>query len=109
MIHPATLSLAAVLTAAAALAGDQLLHVTYDCPGGATLEAVFLNTAAGASHAVVTTGEGLLPMTVAISASGARYTTLPGAQPFTFWTKGDRASLYAGAEETPVLTDCTAR
>lgn len=104
------LGLALILAAPAAWAGgDQLLHVTYDCPGGAVLEAVFLNTAAGDSHAVVTTGEGLMPMSIAISASGARYTTQTGEPPFTFWTKGDNASLFKGAEETPVLTDCTAR
>ena len=79
------------------------------CPGGGTLEAVFINTGAGASHAVITRGDGLMPMRVAPSASGARYTTLPGAAPFTFWTKGDSASLYEGADETPVLVDCKAR
>lgn len=108
MTRPAVLALVA-LSSAAWAGGDQLLHVTYDCPDGAVLEAVFLNTAAGDSHAVITRGDGLLPMSRAISASGARYTTLPGAAPFAFWTKGDSASLYAGADETPVLTDCTAR
>lgn len=110
MIRPAALALLATAApAAAATGGDQFLHVTFDCPGGEVLEAVFINTAAGDSHAVVTRGDGLMPMTVAISASGARYTTLPDAAPFTFWTKGDSASLYKSADETPVLADCTAR
>ena len=96
-------------TAPEPASGDQMLHVVYDCPQGGTLEAVFINTEAGASHAVVSRGEGLIAMSIAVSASGARYTTLDADNPVTFWTKGDTASLYEGPEETPVLVDCTAR
>ncbi|MRX50517.1 hypothetical protein GI374_08690 [Paracoccus sp. S-4012] len=103
------LAFAALAATTAHAEGDQFLHVTYHCPSGAVLEAVFINTTAGDSHAVVTRGEGLMPMSQAISGSGARYTSVEGEPPFTFWTKGDQASLYEGPDETPLLTDCIAR
>jgi len=102
-------------TVAPALAGsaseparDDILHVTYACAGGETLEVVFLNTAGGNSYAVVRAPDGLLPMQVAISASGARYVALSPEDGRVFWTKGSEATLYAGPDgEQALLTDCS--
>ncbi|MBV0891308.1 MliC family protein [Paracoccus sp. Z118] len=91
-------------------AQDQILSVTYVCPDSETLDAVFLNTAAGNSYAVLRLGEELLPMQVAISASGARYTAILPDDDRVFWTKGDTANLFAGpnGDET-LLADCMAQ
>ena len=88
---------------------DQLLPVSFTCPDGETLDAVFLNTAGGNSYAVLRMGEELVPMQVAISASGARYTAIAPEDDRVFWTKGDMASLFAGPDgDETLLTDCKA-
>ncbi|WP_112873429.1 MliC family protein [Paracoccus endophyticus] len=90
-----------------AAAQDDILAVRFTCADGQWLDVVFLNTAAGNSYAVVRTGDDLVPMQVAISASGARYTALSPGDDRVFWTKGDTATLYAGPEGDKVLmADC---
>ena len=88
-------------------AQDDILAARFTCADGQRLDAVFLNTAAGNSYAVIRIGDDLVPMQVAISASGARYTALSPGDDRVFWTKGDAATLYAGPEGDKVLmADC---
>ena len=90
-----------------AAARDDILAVRFTCADGQRLDVVFLNTAAGNSYAVVRMGDDLVPMQVAISASGARYTALSPDDDRVFWTKGDTATLYAGPDGGKVLVaDC---
>ena len=90
-----------------AAARDDILAVRFTCADGQRLDVVFLNTAAGNSYAVVRMGDDLVPMQVAISASGARYTALSPDDGRVFWTKGDTATLYAGPDGDKVLmADC---
>lgn len=112
-LFPAALLLAGLATPALAQTApepqDEILPVTYACPNGETLDVVFLNTAAGNSFAVLRLGEELLPMQVAVSASGARYTAVPPEDDRVFWTKGDTANLFAGPDGgTTLLADCKA-
>lgn len=88
--------------------GDSLVHVRYACEGGATLEAVFVNTASGSSFAIVGTDAGLIPMQVAVSASGARYLSADETQ--QLWTRGDQADLVRldGDAEAPLRSGCIA-
>ena len=88
------------------VAGDSLIHARYACEDDTAMEVVFLNTAAGSSLAVVATYAGLVPMQVAISASGARYLSADGV--LQLWTKGDAADLVAleGDKETPLRSGC---
>lgn len=112
-LFPAALLLAGLAAPALAQTApepqDEILPVAYACPNGETLEAVFLNTAAGNSFAVLRLGEELLPMRVAVSGSGARYAALSPGDDRVFWTKGDTANLFAGPDgETTLLSDCKA-
>lgn len=106
--------------------GDQVLMARFACDGGTGLDAVFVNTAGGSAFAVIGIDDRLVPMAVAISASGARYVSIPDLQAdgadgdaagapgirYQFWTKGDTARLSTlagegGAEvETAILTGC---
>lgn len=106
----ALLLLAGVAPALAqpAPAADEILPVTFTCAGNGALEVVFVNTAGGNSYAVLLDGAELVPMRVAISASGARYVALAQGDGRVLWTKGRTATLYAGSgdAERVVKADC---
>lgn len=88
-------------------AQDDILAARFTCPDGQTLDVVFLNTAAGNSYAVVRIGDDLVPMQVAVSASGARYRAIPPDDGRVFWTRGDTATLYDGPDgDRVLLADC---
>lgn len=89
---------------------DTLLRFHYTCDGGQGFDAVFVNTAAGNGYAIVGLDGALIPMEVAISASGARYLSIAEDGPrYQFWTKGMDATLSTleGEAETPLMADCT--
>src|SRR5690606_37311322 len=52
---------------------DSLDDVSYACEGDSALQVVFINTASGNSYAIVQDQDRMIPMQVAVSASGARY------------------------------------
>lgn len=87
---------------------DSLDDVSYACEGDSALQVVFINTASGNSYAIVQDQDRMIPMQVAVSASGARYLSADGG--FQLWTKGDSADLVAldGDAETPLRSGCTA-
>lgn len=98
---------------------DMLLRFHYTCADDKGFDAVFLNTAGGNGFAVVGLDDALIPMEVAISASGARYLSVadaPDAEPaadavqYQLWTKGMDATLSTidGEAETELMADCTA-
>lgn len=91
-----------------AMGQDSLDDVSYTCEGDSALQVVFINTASGNSYAIVQDQDRMIPMQVAVSASGARYLSADGG--FQLWTKGDSADLVAldGDAETPLRSGCTA-
>lgn len=89
---------------------DSLTDISYACDGDTSMQVVFVNTAAGASYAVVLEQGRMIPMQIAVSASGARYLSIAPEGRYQLWTKGDTADLVAldGAAETPLRSGCTA-
>ncbi|SEH98874.1 MliC family protein [Paracoccus alkenifer] len=85
---------------------DSVDDISYACDGDASLQVVFINTASGNSYAIVQGDDRMIPMQVAVSASGARYLSADGG--FQLWTKGDSADLVAldGDAETPLRSGC---
>jgi len=105
-----SLMLAASLVAAPALAerADDLRRVLYACEGDRTMEVVFLNTVGGNSYAFVLVDGEMIPMQVALSASGARYLSIGPEPTRQFWEAKGRADLVAleGGAERPLRRDC---
>lgn len=89
-------------------------RASYACADGKTLEAAFLNQAAGDSFASISwQGEPVL-MYRARSGSGVRYVDVDEQRGLRFYTKGKEAMLaYMAADdaakETPLLRDCRMR
>ncbi|MFD1881744.1 MliC family protein [Paracoccus pacificus] len=91
---------------AAAMAQDAMSTVTFTCEGDNTFQASFIN-AGDDSFAVVYQDDTLIPMTIAESASGARYLSADGA--LELWTKGSEATLSRlGDKEEVIYKGCTA-
>lgn len=90
--------------------GDSIEAVSYACAGNKILHAVFVNTAGGSSFATILQQDELIPMQIAVSGSGARYTAINPDYSYELVTKGDSADLYAttNGKEERVLEDCTA-
>ena len=103
-------ALAAALAAGPVLAqsADDLRRVLYACEGGRAMEVAFLNTAGGNSYAFVLVDGEMIPMQVAVSASGARYLSLEGQPTRQLWEARGQAELVAleGGTETPLRRDC---
>lgn len=104
-------------TDAGLLPEDVLLRFHYSCEGETGFDAVFVNTAGGNSFAVIGLDDALIPMEVAVSASGARYLSVVGEGgeavgdvQYQLWTKGMDATLSTldGDTETDLMTGCTA-
>lgn len=89
---------------------DSLTDVSYACDGDTSMQVVFVNTAAGASYAIVLEQGRMIPMQIAVSASGARYLSIAPEGRYQLWTKGDSADLVAldGDAETPLRSGCAA-
>ncbi len=90
--------------------GESIEAVSYACAGNKILHAVFVNTAGGSSFATILQQDELIPMQIAVSGSGARYTAINPDYTYELVTKGDSADLYAttNGKEERVLEDCTA-
>lgn len=106
-----SLGLAATMAAAAPVLGgeaDDIRRVHYSCAGDETMEAVFLNTAGGNSYAFVLADGEMIPMQVAVSASGARYLSMGPEPTRQFWEAKGRADLVALEDggEMPLRQDC---
>lgn len=105
-----SVTLAASLAAAPVLAegSDDLRRVLYACEGDMTMEVVFLNTAGGNSYAFVLADGEMIPMRVAVSASGARYLSIEPQPTRQLWEAKGRADLVAldGEAQTPLRRDC---
>ena len=102
--------LAAAFAAAPVLAddGDDLRRVRYACEGDRAMEVVFLNTAGRNGYAFVLADGEMIPMRVAVSASGARYLSLEPEPTRQFWEAKGRADLVAleGGTEMPLRQGC---
>ncbi|HHX34716.1 MAG TPA: hypothetical protein GX719_05530 [Gammaproteobacteria bacterium] len=97
--------------AAVAANGDQLQQVSYQCERGVVLPVTFLNTANGGAYAVMQVEGQQIPMSIAVSASGARYTSIDEKRPYRLHTKGDTAILSWQSAAEPmndaiVLKEC---
>lgn len=105
-----TLAASPALAVTPAAPQDEVLTVRYTCEGDTPLDAVFINTAAGNSFAVIALEGRAIPMAVAMSASGARYLSesdVDGVQ-YELWTKGCEATLSTIKEgnDAPLLAGC---
>lgn len=89
---------------------DSVIDVQYSCDGDTSMQVVFVNTAAGNGYAIVLEQGRMIPMQIAVSASGARYLSIVPEGRYQLWTKGDTADLVAldGDAETPLRSGCTA-
>lgn len=94
-----------------ALAEETLTKVVYTCPAGEPIQAVFLNTDAGDSYAVIMEKGELIPMAREKSASGAVYKSSIPDQDFELLTKGQNADLVAttGDKEEWLKSDCVSK
>ncbi|WBU63439.1 MliC family protein [Paracoccus aerodenitrificans] len=82
----------------------ETLAVTYDCADDRELQTVFVNSEEE-SHAVIYDAGRLVPLSIAVSGSGARYLSEDGR--LEFWTKGPEAMLtLLGDENIPLYRDC---
>lgn len=103
-------ALAALLGAAPVLAEgtDDIRRVLYACEGDRAMEVVFLNTAGGNGYAFVLADGEMIPMQVAVSASGARYLSIGPGPARQLWEAKGRADLVAleGEAERPLRRNC---
>ncbi len=89
---------------AGAFAQDAMMNITYACANDRVLQASFIN-AGDESFAVIFEAGQLVPMQIAVSASGARY--LSADEGLELWTKGPEATLsLLGETETVLYHDC---
>ena len=73
--------------------GDQLQQVLYQCERGVTLPVTYLNTASGGAYAVLQVDGQQIPMSIAVSASGARYVSIDEGRNYSWHTKSDSGVL----------------
>lgn len=87
---------------------DDIRRVLYACEDDRVMEVVFLNTAGGNSYAFVLVDGEMIPMQVAVSASGARYLSLEPQPTRQFWEAKGRADLVVleGDTEMPLRQAC---
>lgn len=82
----------------------EMFSVDYSCADDRRLQASFIN-AGEESFAVIHEAGRLVPMKIAISASGARY--LSADERLELWTKGPEATLtLSGDDEVVLYKDC---
>ncbi len=78
---------------AVAETGDQLQQVLYQCERGVSLPVTYLNTASGGAYAVLQVDGQQIPMSIAVSASGARYESIDEGRKYSWHTKSDSGVL----------------
>lgn len=78
---------------AAAETGDQLQQVLYQCERGVSLPVTYLNTASSGAYAVLQVDGQQIPMSIAVSASGARYVSIDEERNYSWHTKSDSGTL----------------
>lgn len=117
--EPTTEEIAAPHAAAtpdpAATQTPETIEAVYDCPPGRTITVVY-NNAATPQTALVTVDGQSYAMTLAMSASGARYVTSEGRSPgmtLIWWNKGDEGMLLEGRTDGSVedkqIASCTSK
>lgn len=107
----AALTLTGFAAGAIAQEGDDDLPpwnvpITYECERGALLDVVYLNTEDGGAYAVAQIDGHLVPLMIARSGSGAKF--MQGEGGYVLWSKGEEATVYFGADEDAILSDCVA-
>ena len=68
------------------------VSVTYDCAGGAVLQAAYINPPGGESYAVVAYDGRLIPMKSGPTGSGVRYVSLDGRRRWSGTPRATTAS-----------------
>ena len=93
-----------VLLPAAAMAEGEMFSVEYQCADNRRLPVAFIN-AGEDSFAVIHEAGAMVPLKLAVSASGARY--LSADEGLELWTKGAEATLtLLGENGTVLYRDC---
>ncbi|WBU60175.1 MliC family protein [Paracoccus albus] len=95
--------LAALFLPATAFAESEMFTVNYVCPNDASFQVAFIN-AAEDSFAVMDIGDGLVPMQIAQSGSGARYLSEDAG--LELWTKGSMATVSGDEAASASYKDC---
>jgi len=81
--------------------GDQLQQVHYQCERGVSLPVTYLNTASGGAYAVLQVDGQQIPMSIAVSASGARYVSIDEERNYSWHTKSDSGVLSWQPSDDP--------
>ncbi len=85
------------------------VSLTYQCQGGGTVSAAYINPPDGDSYAVVLHDGHLYPMKAGPTGSGVRYVSLDDAA-LVWHTKGNDGFLaHDDADETMIAGDCSVR
>jgi membrane-bound inhibitor of C-type lysozyme len=107
------LLLSACLSSSWAVAenGDQLQQVLYQCERGVSIPVTYLNTVGGA-YAVLQVDGQQIPMSIAVSASGARYVSIDEGRNYSWHTKNDNGVLSwqpvgKPSESVVLFKECT--
>ncbi len=85
------------------------LSQTYECQGGKTVRAAYINPPDGDSYSVVDFEGRLIPMKAGPTGSGVRYLSLGEPEALIWHTKGDEAFLARDADMTMLAEGCVAR
>lgn len=109
---PLLFSAMAISAHAAAGSGDQVQQVLYQCERDIQLPITYINTAGGGAYAVMQMDGQQIPMSIAVSASGARYVSIDEQRSYSWHTKNNEGVVsWKPADEMdkpmPLLIECT--
>ena len=92
--------------------GDQIQQVVYQCERDVQLPVTYINTANGSAYAVMHIDGQQIPMSVAVSASGARYESIDDQRSYSWHTKSNQGvvgwkSIDKQGVEITLLSECS--
>ena len=92
--------------------GDQIQQVIYQCERDVQLPVTYVNTAKGSAYAVLQIDGQQIPMSVAVSASGARYESIDDQRSYSWHTKSNQGvvgwkSIDKQGVEILLLSQCS--
>lgn len=112
LITPLFLTALTMSSLAVAGSGDQMQQVLYQCERGIQLPITYINTPSGGAYAVMQIDGQQIPMSIAVSGSGARYVSIDEQRSYSWHTKNNAGVVsWQPADEAeqpaPLLIDCT--
>ena len=112
MAVPLLFSALALTAQAFAASGEQIQQVIYQCERNVQLPVTYVNTANGSAYAVLQIDGQQIPMSVAVSASGARYESIDDQRSYSWHTKSNQGgvgwkSIDKQGVEILLLSECS--